>query len=274
MYSGSLDLSGVSKTLLLPLFGRALLSQKAHMPIYDQHAVELINKLDYSFDEFKEYIDERVSIWWLARAYHFDRAIKGFLRYYPKATIVNLGAGLDTTFYRVDNSKLTWIDLDLPEVMTLRKKLLPPSQRVYHIAQSVFDGRWVEEVRFFGGQLFFIAGGLLSYYPEEQVKKLLLQLAEYFPGAEFIFDSIHTKGIEHANAMLAYVNIPNAKCQWGLDDVNQLINWSSKIQLMSAIPYFKNIKIKYKFPLLLRFQMIKYDFSHKHGIIHIRFARR
>src|SRR3990167_403651 len=269
----AIDLEGVPKTLLLPLLGRAQLSQKSYSPIRDPRAVELVEALDFDFDELLVQVGESSPLWWVARAYHFDHAIKDFLRYYPKATIVNLGAGLDTMFYRVDNGKLTWVDLDLPEVMALRTTLLPPPPRVHYLATSALDTSWFAEVKRWGNPVFFVAGGLIFYFTEDQAKQLLLQLAENFPRAELIFDTSSKKGMSYANNMLENANMAEARLQWGMDDPKILTTWSEKIQLLSSIPWFKRIKVKYRFPVLQRFKMFMCDFSYKHAIVHIRFAR-
>jgi len=115
-----IDLSGVPQTLLLPLLGRAQFSKKSYSPIQDDKAIELVNSLDFDFAKLLKTIGHFTGAWWIARAWHFDQAAKAYLNLYPNATIVNLGAGLDTTFYRIDNKKLTWVDIDLPEVISLR----------------------------------------------------------------------------------------------------------------------------------------------------------
>jgi hypothetical protein len=46
-----------------------------------------------------------------------------FIEKHPEATIVNIGCGLDTTFSRIDNGKIQFYELDLPDVIALRKNL-------------------------------------------------------------------------------------------------------------------------------------------------------
>jgi hypothetical protein len=101
---------------------------------------------------------------------------------------VNLGAGLDTTFYRVDNGLIHWYDLDLPEVIDVRRQLLPEPDRVTYIAKSIFDQSWYTDVRHTEGGVFMIAGGLLHWLDELRVKQLFLMLADNFPGGEIVFN--------------------------------------------------------------------------------------
>lgn len=264
-----IDLKGVPQTLLLPLLGRAFFSDKPYSPLHDERAVQLVQTLDYDFDQLSKQVGA-TTLFWIARAYHFDQAIRAFLQQHPKAVIVSLGAGLETAFYRVDNGQLTWVDLDLPEVIELRKKLFSPSDRVHYVAKSILDFSWMEDVKKFGNEFFFFAGGLFMYFTEKEVKDLFLAMADSFAGAELIFDSISKKGLEYANIMLQKSAMKDAVLKWGLDDALTLQNWSPKVKLLAKVPYFKNIKNKFKFPLLLRCKMYFYDFVNKSGIIHLK----
>ncbi|NFR58916.1 class I SAM-dependent methyltransferase [Clostridium botulinum] len=66
---------------------------------------------------------------------------------YPNSAIVNLGAGLDTTFFRVDNGNLNWYNIDLPDVIELRKKLLPESNREKCITKFFLDVSWFNDIK-------------------------------------------------------------------------------------------------------------------------------
>lgn len=266
-----IDLEGVPKTLLLPLLGRAKFSQFPNPPIYDEQALKLIEILNYDFDELFRETGYSASMWWIARAYQFDVAIKHYLKKHPDAVIVNLGAGLDTTFYRVDNGRLTWVDLDLPEVILLRKKLLPAVERVQCINKSLFDLSWMSDLKQLGDKFFFVAGGLFMYFTEEQVKSLLLTMAREFSQAELVFDAIPKGGIKHANKMLDKTKMSQAILKWGLDNGRDIEKWSPDIKFVSQITYFNAIKSKYYFPYFIRLQMFFYDLFEKGGIIHLKF---
>jgi O-methyltransferase involved in polyketide biosynthesis len=267
-----IDLSGIPQTLLLPLVGRAQFSKKSYSPIQDDKAIELVNPLDFDFEKLWKTIGHFTGTWWMARAWHFDQAAKAYLNLYPDATIVNLGAGLDTTFYRIDNKKLTWFDIDLPEVILLRNQLLPPPDRVYYLAKSVLDYSWMGSVKQLSDRVFFIAGGLFMYFTEQQMKLLLPEMASRFPQAELIFDSIPTKSIKSSNQMLNEVNMASAILQWGLDEGSTLETWSPQIKLICQMPYFKKIKAYYRFPLMVRARMLFCDLIEKGGIIHLKFT--
>jgi O-methyltransferase involved in polyketide biosynthesis len=268
----TIDLKGVPQTLLFPLIGRAKFSQESYSPIHDKKAIELVASLNYDFDKLLSVTNVRQStLFWMARAYHFDEAIKTYLKKHPKAVIVNLGCGLDTTFYRTDNGQLLWIDIDLPDVIDLREKLLPPPNRVEYIKKSVLDFSWVDDIKQFGNDVFFFAGGFFMYFKEDQIKSIFSAIANQFSNANLIFDNISPRGLKQANEMLKKSNMQDALLQWGIYDGKELEAWSSKIKVVSTFPYFKSIKSKYNFPLSFKIVMYFFDFFHKSGIIHLKF---
>ncbi|MGE5410463.1 MAG: class I SAM-dependent methyltransferase, partial [Clostridiales bacterium] len=118
----AIELGSVQLTLLLPLWGRAVETKKSRPLLKDPTALEIISKIDYDFSAMAQSVDDVTQFEWIARSIHMDKAIREFLGKHPKATIVNVGCGLDTTFDRVDNGSLRWYDLDLPDVIELREK--------------------------------------------------------------------------------------------------------------------------------------------------------
>ena len=101
--------------------------------------------------------------------------------------MINLGAGLDTTFYRIDNGSIRWYDLDLPSIIALRKQLLPETDRTHAIAKSLLDASWYDEVTHTKHGVFAIAGGVLALLEEWQVRAFFSALADHLPGAELVF---------------------------------------------------------------------------------------
>ena len=265
-----IQLEGVPQTLLLPLLGRAMFSKKSFSPLQDDLAVQLLERINYDFDMMLQHFG-KVALIWMARAYHFDEAIKKYLQTHPEGTIVNLGAGLDTTFYRLKYPKLTWIDLDLPEVMSLREKLLPHSKQVISISKSILDYSWMDDIKTYDDEFFFFAGGLFIYFSEADVKALFLEMIKRFPKSELIFDSISKKSMNHANKVLSDAQMAGAIMYWGIDDITLLEQWSPHLKVVNQHPYFKGIKMRKGFPLKLRLTMFLYDWGDQSVVAHVRF---
>jgi O-methyltransferase involved in polyketide biosynthesis len=137
----TLNLSGVHKTLLLPLWSRAKLTLEGNSILLDPKAVEIVKGMQYDFDLIDRYLPFTSHAMNLGRARMFDYAIIRFLTDYPRASVANLGAGLDTTFSRVDNGSLTWYDIDLPDVIQLRKQLIPDTERSRCVSSPLGENR-------------------------------------------------------------------------------------------------------------------------------------
>jgi len=199
--------NSVQATNFMPLWGRAKYSIKNSDLLQDPVAVNLMNqiqdeyKLDYSLIEktHKNRV-EYFGMIFLARARNMDDALKNYLSMHPECTVVNLGAGLETNFFRCDNHQLQWYDIDFPDVISFRKKYLVESDRYHYLAQSVLDFSWMDKIQFFREKgIFFIAGGLFMYFTKMEISNLVSIMAEKFPSGELIFDHPGKLGVKIAN---------------------------------------------------------------------------
>ena len=184
-----INLTGVSETLLGPLWGRAKLSRERNPVLNDTKAIELVEQIDYDFSTIDRNIPPEVDLLIVARAKQFDDKIKAYIAEHPRASVVNIGAGLDTTFYRIDNGLIHWYNLDLPAVTEIRKQLIPDTDRTACIAKSLFDPSWCKDIKYTKEGVFMVVGGVLIYYEESQVKQFFSLLADNFPGGEIVFDA-------------------------------------------------------------------------------------
>ena len=188
--SGSAALTGVSETALMTLNGRA---QQAGMPdaiIDDPMAITLRDALTTAYgvdyDKFGRRGQEMA-----LRSLAVDRCTIEYLRTHPRATIVALAEGFQTSFWRLDeavpNPRFRWVSVDLPPVIELRKQLLPPSPRITNLAQSALDYSWMDRVETEDG-VFITAEGLLMYLQPDEAMDLIRQCAKRFPGGQMFFD--------------------------------------------------------------------------------------
>jgi O-methyltransferase involved in polyketide biosynthesis len=183
-----IDLSGVPETLLWTLYYRAQEAAHSRSVLPDPLAVQLVRRIDYPFRE-RLGRGARRAQWQGLRACTFDQRIRGFLRGHPGGTVVALGEGLETQFWRVDDGRLRWVGVDLAETGSLRRQVLPPDSRRQQVDGSVLDDDWMTRVEP-GAPVLVTAQGLLMYLQREQVHRLLVRLARRFPQAELVFDGV------------------------------------------------------------------------------------
>jgi O-methyltransferase involved in polyketide biosynthesis len=239
----SIDLGSVQRTLFMPLWGRAIESRKKHPLLVDKTAEAIIEQVNYDFSAMGQNTSTVTQLAWIMRSIYVDEVVKRFLTKYPQGTIVNIGCGLDTTFDRVDNGRLIWYDLDLPDVISLRKKFVPETERRQFIATSLFEEKWLKDIRMSGGVLFIVAG-VFYYFTEEAVKGFLIRLADGFPGGELIFDVCSPFGMKVANRMAIKKSGlgESSYLQWGLSSTKALLAWNPRFRILHTYYYFIGAK--------------------------------
>jgi O-methyltransferase involved in polyketide biosynthesis len=233
------DLGNVQKTLFLPLWGRACEIRKAHPLLVDSKALEIIDRVDFDFAALAGKISGLSRAGWIMRSICTDRVIARVLETHPQATIVNIGCGLDTTFDRVDNGQLHWFELDLPEVIALRKQFIPESERRKTLSASFLEKNWRKEIRP-AEKVLFLAAGVFYYFREEELKGFFKSLADDFPGGEILFDVCSPLGVKTANRMVVRQAGMDERSflRWGLERPEDLLSWDSRFTLLETIFYF------------------------------------
>jgi O-methyltransferase involved in polyketide biosynthesis len=231
-------LSDISETLLITLYIRALESQRPDALIRDEKAVELVTQLHYDFGRLKLlHLSEANKLVIILRNREFDRYTRAFLARHPQAVVVHIGCGLDTRFERVDSGQVEWYDLDLPDVIELRRKLIGDEGERYHLLGiSVLDHTWLDTVSAHGQRHFlFLAEGVFMYFEGAQVKSLVLTLRDRFPGAELIFDCYSPIHVWRSNLQTARFGF---RTRWGIWHGQEIERWGDDIRLLDEWGYF------------------------------------
>lgn len=182
-------LSAVPETLLWNLYHRAFAAQDPASAFDDPRAVALVDSVDFPFDETFGPPSPFLAQGQALRVTAFDTVVRDFLAEHPDGTVVALGEGLETQFWRVDNGRMHWLSVELPETAAVRRELLPDGERRRTLACSVLDPAWIEEVDTTRGVLL-TAQGLLMYLRPTEVRELLARCAEHFAGGALVFDAV------------------------------------------------------------------------------------
>ncbi|MEM8983698.1 MAG: class I SAM-dependent methyltransferase [Pseudomonadota bacterium] len=218
------ELDGVPETLLWPLWHRAAEQRRARKLLVDPLAAELVASIDY---DFRGHFG-RPNPAHVIRARHGDDLIARYLRELPAGEtpiVVSLGDGLETQPWRIDEPAIQWFSVDVPEVVTLRKRMLPDHPRLTSVACSALDTAWTDAIPR-GSTPFFNAAGLLMYFTDEEAIGLLATIADQFPRAWIYFDTIPTafseRTLEGFNVTRRYKAPP---MPWGieLEDIAPLL---------------------------------------------------
>ncbi len=263
----------VEETLLLPLWGRAHETRQDKPRLVDNKAVEIIDRIDYDFSTIEK-TQSMSQHGWVARCLHIDKLVKAFIQRHPEASIVNIGCGLDTTFSRVDNGKIIFYELDLPEVIALRKNFIEESERHQSLASSFLDNQWFEKIAT-GKGLLFLAGGVFCYFNEQQIKDFFIQLADTFKECELYFDVLSPMGMKVAKKQvlkkggMGGISIDEG---WALKPVKKLETWDKRFTIVSATPMYQGMRSG--LPLKTKLMFTITDILGVCPMVHLRIASR
>jgi O-methyltransferase involved in polyketide biosynthesis len=251
-------ITDISETLLIPLYSRALESQTEHPILIDIKAVEITKELNKIFEksdsklhktllkgQLRKRLGKKLNATLTLRTRKFDSYCIDFLNKNPDGIIVELGCGLSTRFPRIDNKKLTWYDLDFPEVIDIRKQFFKESDRYHFIASSVLDFKWMEQIKNQNKNILFIAEGLLMYLHEDEVKNLILKLQKTFPGCELACEVANTFVVKMLKRKLFKKKFQrdfhlgkDASFYFGIGDSKDFEKWNKGITFLDDWTYF------------------------------------
>lgn len=267
--------NSLQETLIVPLYGRKICSEKFPDLYSDLSANQLCNSLDYDFSELEKkknsLLYEFGALEAAMRQLDFTWEIKKYLEKYPYATIVNLGCGLDETGKFCDNGLCKIVNIDFPDVISLRNKLIPSGPREVNMSCDLKNFCWMNKLNNTEGIILF-AAGVFHYFKRSEVEYLLLELSKKFKNACIIFDTVGKFGIKLMKTTLKNMNISNVKGLFYLDNPKRELNLSNNIKVSSK-PYMlgyynmkcRNIKISHRIlaklcDSILKMNIVKIDF--------------
>lgn len=226
------ELGPVEETLLIPLLGRARETQKKRGLIHDEKAVEIVDRLDY---DFRKWEGGQSLAGATLRTRLFDRYVQEFLQVNPGGTVVELGCGLNTRFDRVDNGEVRWFDLDLPGVISLRRRFFVDRPRCQMLAASALESDWLATVLQTGGPWMFVSEAVLIYLQKSDVRRVFTTLAEHFPGARIAFDTADHKMMNSQAKHDAMRHLSrDSWFRWACDDPKEVESWDAKVRLVTS----------------------------------------
>ncbi len=244
------DLSPVSKTLLIPLGCRARESTHPHPILHDLRAAEVYRHFTGD-DRALTRVGNFDSLTIMMRARQFDRFAQYFLDMHPDGLVVDIGCGLDTRFDRLDNGRMQWRGIDLPEVIALRSALLPDGKRNRTIAVSMLDLRWLDQIARVKRPVIFLAEGVFCYFSEAEVKRLITAIVNRFPGAELAFDILSNRSVNIHNHTSGVLKETRSQLKWAVDEPLSLEAWGLK--LVEVWGYFDDREPRMGIGNLMRF---------------------
>jgi len=243
MDTEKVHLSKEHEDYLTTVYGKAL-DNRAEDPILgDRFADEALQKIDFDFKKLKMPSGGEITLPFRAKL--FDLWTREFLAVHPQATVLHLGCGLDSRVFRIDPPTVVrWYDVDLPDVIELRKRLYPERHDTVLLATSVTNPGWLEAIPT-DRPVLVVAEGLLQHMSEGDAVGLLSRLIDHFPSGEILFDvySHLTTRLLNLAIRLSVLGRKTADAgalavlPWAMDDPQELIDKVPRLKLVSTISY-------------------------------------
>lgn len=238
-------LNGSAETMLQSFYARAMYSKNPKHKFKDAKAEEIVAKLDYDFSKAEK--DAAMSSGVIARTFVLDELVSDFIQKNPDCTVVNIACGLDTRFYRMDNGRINWYNLDLPETIQVRDSLYQESGRVSTIACSILDPIWPSKVEK-RGKMLFVIEGLSMYLSKNQVGKMLEIIRDNFDNAYVIMECLCPKFVNKEKVEKS-IQSTGAVFTWGansFEDMGELAKGYHKVKNDNILRGMVKLNLLYK----------------------------
>ncbi|MCO6005493.1 class I SAM-dependent methyltransferase [Actinoallomurus purpureus] len=233
-----IELTPVQKTMLATLYARALDSRTPHSILGDHTADQVVGSIDYDWRKTGTQAPWDAAMLAL-RARQLDRWTAEFLASHPQATVLHLACGLDTRVHRlVPPSSVRWLDVDYPEVIGLRRRLLPhPGGDYRMLGASVTDDGWLEEIPA-DRPTVAVFEGLTMYLHEEEGRRLIQRICGRFPSGQLLFDCFSTRLVRWSRRfwwMAGRLREVARGWHWGIDDPRALEGWHAGLEYVDDL---------------------------------------
>ena len=236
-----IEKDSVQETLIIPLYGRRLCSRRFPGLYQDATAAMLMEKVDYDFSPLERRANGLMQTFGALevamRQNDLAWEVRDYLNAHPRAAVINLGCGLDNTGRACDNGRCSIWNIDLPDVIELRQRLLPAGEREQNLALDLNRHEWMDAIPAdpADGTILFAAGGFY-YFTAQQVRRLVAAMAERFPAGRLVFDAAGKTAVRlmrktwikqaRIKEVGAYFSVKNAKAE--LEPWSPLLSVSSR----------------------------------------------
>jgi methyltransferase (TIGR00027 family) len=229
------QLSGVPETLLIPLAMRAAESRRPDAIIHDPTAERIVGAMNYDFTPLRGAWMTQADV--AVRTEIIDDLVRSAMAKHPRLVVATLGAGLDGRSDRLDDGRVRWLDIDLPEVIDLRRRFFHETERRRFVPRSLLDFTWIDDLaRLPEEHVLVIAEGVLHYFAEADVRRLLGEIADRLPPADLV---VHTTSpactrYQARNRIFRSFRAPFA---WGIASARDLEEWDHRLEFVSEQPF-------------------------------------
>ncbi len=233
----NLEFGDIQETALITLAIRASETSRPNARIRDLKAKEIIDTLGVDVSKYDPFLSHEGVI---ARTIMFREQLKKLLKKYPDAVCINLGCGFDDKFTQVDNGRLQWFDVDLPDQIAVRRKVFEDRERCTMMDGDALDGTWTKALPK-ADMYIIVVEGVLEYFSKEQVKTCLNMLCDSFPHG-YLLAELHSPFLEKHSKHHDAVKHTNASFGWGTESGRDYLELEPRLTFLSEKSYNEEMK--------------------------------
>lgn len=261
-------LNGVEDTLYIPLAARIYASEKFPEFFYDEKALSL--KAYIPTDSIEKNTIEYFYMASVCRQQTIDKKIIQFLKKNTQSNVVFLGAGLETAYNRINNIKSDFYQVDLPNVINIRKKVLGNAENERLISGDMFTLEWIKEIDTSMPTMIAVSG-VYQYFAESKIIEMIRKMKKQIPKGELVFDVTNSKGLKLANKYVRKTGNTNAQMYFSIDNPKEFAN-TTYTTLIDAVGFFDGaLKDCCGLKLKTRIYMYFADKLQRTSVIHLKF---
>lgn len=252
-------LSAVSETALLTLKSRIIESEKDPPLIVDPKGREILEKIQQLIPEetwervLKRKFSPTLTSYITLRARKYDAYTREFL-VNQDALVVSLGCGFDTRYWRISSKNFRYVEVDLHEVIDLKKQLVGENPGYQLIGCSVLDPQWIDEIHALQKEnVLFLAEGLFMYLPEQEVIALFKRLASTFSSSQIVFETVHRKYTRGFRKKMVERKmkrnsgtVAGSSFTYGIQSAEDIEQYADKLSVTEEWSYFEDPDIRPK----------------------------
>ena len=224
-----MELSNESKTMFIPLYGKALMS-KENIFLKDLKAEEIVSKVNYDFKSLKQ--SKWLSMYMSLRSLIIDELCNKYILEHPNSTVIHLGCGLDSRNLRVNQNYYNWYDIDFESVIDIRKEFYENNTKYNMLGTFILDYKWLDSINK-SDDILIVAEGLTMYLSEEEIKNLLEQINTKLGTVHLLFDAYSKKGVK-ASKIKNPINQMNAKVKYGINKPEEFLSLNNNLEYIAT----------------------------------------
>lgn len=222
----------IQETALVTLAIRASETARPNPRIRDEKAAEIIDALGVDVSKFDPFLSHEGVV---ARTIMFADALRALIEMHENAVCVNLGCGFDDKFSQVDNGRIEWFDVDLPDQIAVRRKVYSDRPRCVMLDGDALDDSWTAKLPK-NRDYIIVMEGVLEYFTKEQTETCLHMLCDSFPHGWLVAEMNSQFIVKHSDKHDAIKNT-NASFKWGTKSAEEFIELEPRLLLVSEQSY-------------------------------------